>query len=284
MSRVLLIGRWQPLHSGHKALIDFVLEQGHKVIVGIRDTPISKENPFSIEERIVMIRAAFGDRLDICTVPDFDVIAYGRQVGYSFWKIDLPPDVEAVSGTREREILRSQRGFVVWFTGLPGAGKTTIARLVQQELARRGLRAECLDGDIIRQGLSRDLGFTKEDRDTNIERVTFLVKLLTRNGLAVLCSFISPYREQRAKARAEIGNFVECYVECPLEVCIQRDVKELYQQARAGKIKNFTGISDPYEQPEDPEIICHTAYETPEQSAAKVVSFLDAQGYLGGYH
>lgn len=173
-----------------------------------------------------------------------------------------------------------QRGFTLWFTGLSGSGKTAIAKLVEQELRSRGLKAERLDGDIVRKSLTRDLGFSKEDRDKNIERVTFVAKLLTRNGVAVLCSFISPYRERRAKSREEIGEFIEVYVECPVEVCAERDVKGLYAKAFAGEIKEFTGVSDPYEAPENPEIVCHTAEEAPEDSAAKVVGYLEEKGFI----
>ena len=173
-----------------------------------------------------------------------------------------------------------QKGFTLWFTGLSGSGKTAIAKLVERDLLDRGLKAERLDGDIVRQSLTRDLGFSKQDRDKNIERVTFVAKLLTRNGVAVLCSFISPYRARRAKSRREIGKFIEVYVECPVEVCAQRDVKGLYARAFTGEIENFTGVSDPYEEPEDPEIICHTAEETVEESAAKVIAYLEGQGYV----
>jgi len=173
-----------------------------------------------------------------------------------------------------------QKGFTLWFTGLSGSGKTAMAKLVARELLDRGLKVERLDGDIVRQSLTRDLGFSKEDRDKNIERVTFVAKLLTRNGVAVLCSFISPYRERRAKSRQEIGEFIEVFVECPVEVCAERDVKGLYAKAFAGEIENFTGVSDPYEEPENPEIVCHTAQETPEQSAAKIIAYLDKRGYL----
>ncbi|MFQ6101193.1 MAG: adenylyl-sulfate kinase [Anaerolineae bacterium] len=173
-----------------------------------------------------------------------------------------------------------QRGFTLWFTGLSGSGKTAIAKLVERELLDRGLKVERLDGDIVRQSLTRDLGFSKEDRDKNIERVTFVAKLLTRNGVAVLCSFISPYRERRARSRQEIGEFIEVYVECPVEVCVQRDVKGLYAQAFAGEIENFTGVSDPYEEPENPELVCHTAQETVEDSAAKIIAYLEEQGYF----
>lgn len=174
----------------------------------------------------------------------------------------------------------NQKGFTLWFTGLSGSGKTAIAKLVEQELHGRGLKVERLDGDIVRQSLTRDLGFSKEDRNKNIERVTFVAKLLTRNGVAVLCSFISPYRERRAKSRHEIGEFIEVYVECPVKVCAQRDVKGLYEKAFAGEIENFTGVSDPYEEPEEPEIVCHTAQETPEESAGGIIAYLEEQGYV----
>jgi len=173
-----------------------------------------------------------------------------------------------------------QKGFTLWLTGLSGSGKTAIAKRVERELRQRGLKVERLDGDIVRQSLTRDLGFSKEDRDQNIERVTFVAKLLTRNGVAVICSFISPYRERRARSRQEIGEFIEVYVECPVEVCAQRDVKGLYEKAFAGEIENFTGVSDPYEEPENPEIVCHTAEETVEESTAKIIVYLEEQGYV----
>ena len=171
-------------------------------------------------------------------------------------------------------------GFTLWLTGLSGSGKTTIAKLVAQELRDRDLKVERLDGDIVRQSLTRDLGFSKEDRDKNIERVTFVAKLLTRNGVAVLCSFISPYRARRQKSRQEISEFIEVFVECPVTVCADRDVKGMYAKAFAGEIQNFTGVSDPYEDPENPEIVCHTAGETPEESAAIIVAYLEDHGYI----
>jgi adenylyl-sulfate kinase len=176
--------------------------------------------------------------------------------------------------------LSDQKGFTLWFTGLSGSGKTTIAKPIEQELRNRGLKVERLDGDIVRQSLTRDLGFSKEDRNKNIERVTFVAKLLTRNGVAVLCSFISPYRERRAKSRQEIGEFIEVYVECSVEECARRDVKGMYAMAFAGEIKEFTGVSDPYEPPENPEIVCHTAQETLEESIAKVIAYLEEHGYI----
>jgi adenylyl-sulfate kinase len=173
-----------------------------------------------------------------------------------------------------------QKGFVVWFTGLSGAGKTSLAIPLEQELKRRGLRVERLDGDIVRKSLTRDLGFSKEDRDKNIERVTFVAKLLSRNGVAVLASFISPYRSVRQTVRDETTNFIEVYVEVPLEEAIKRDVKGLYLKAMNGEIENFTGISDPYEEPASPEIHVPTHQENVEESVRRILDYLEAHDYV----
>jgi len=173
-----------------------------------------------------------------------------------------------------------EKGFTLWFTGLSGSGKSTLADIVAERLKEEGLKVEQLDGDIVRQHLTKDLGFSKEDRDKNIERITFVAKLLTRNDVAVLTSFISPYREKRAHARREIGDFVEVFVKCPIEVCIERDAKGLYKKAIAGEIENFTGISHPYEEPLNPEIIVETNKESPEECVDKIVKGLVELGYL----
>lgn len=173
-----------------------------------------------------------------------------------------------------------QKGVTVWFTGMSGAGKTALAIPLEKMLKERGLKVERLDGDIVRQSLTRDLGFSKEDRDKNIERVTFVAKLLTRNGVAVLCSFISPYREVRANVKKQVGNFVEVYCYASLETLIARDVKGLYKKAIAGEIENFTGISDPYEAPENPDVAIDSGSETIEESLAKIMSKLEELGYV----
>jgi len=170
------------------------------------------------------------------------------------------------------------QGFTVWFTGLSGSGKTALALKLEQVLRERGLKVERLDGDIVRKALTRDLGFSKEDRDMNIERVSFVAQLLTRNGVAVLSSFISPYRERREKSRAEIGNFVEVYCKASLDALVERDVKGLYKKALAGEIQGFTGVSDPYEEPENPEVVVETDKETIEESLAKIVRKLEKLG------
>jgi adenylylsulfate kinase len=171
-------------------------------------------------------------------------------------------------------------GCTVWFTGLSGAGKTTVSELVEAEIRRRGHKVEVLDGDIIRTHLSKGLGFSKEDRDTNIKRIAFVCQLLTRNDVITISAAISPYRETRDYARREIGNFVEVFVNCSLETCIERDTKGLYKKALAGEIANFTGVSDPYEEPTAPEVTLHTDRETVEESAAKVIKRLEELGYV----
>ncbi len=174
----------------------------------------------------------------------------------------------------------TQQGFTLWLTGLSGAGKTTVAVALENELHERGLFIERLDGDTVREGLTRDLGFSKEDRDKNIERVCFVAKLLSRNRVGVVASFISPYREARNNVRQQTTNFIEVYVNAPLEVCAARDVKGLYAKAFAGQIQGFTGVNDPYEAPENPEITLHTDKETLEQSVGKIITYLEQNNLI----
>ena len=173
-----------------------------------------------------------------------------------------------------------QRGFTLWFTGLSGAGKTTVGEIVEKELKERGLRVEVLDGDIVRTNLSKGLGFSREDRNINVLRIGFVANLLTRNGVAVIVSAISPYKEARDQVRRRIIDFVEVFVDVPLEVAAERDVKGLYKKAFAGEIEQFTGVSDPYEPPAAPDLILKTDEETPEESARKVIEKLEYFGYL----
>ena len=183
---------------------------------------------------------------------------------------------------RQSDLIKYQQpGVTVWFTGLSGAGKTTISRAVGNRLKSYGQKLEILDGDVVRLNLCKGLGFSKEDRDENIRRVAFVAGLLTRNQVTVLVSDISPYQEIRQEVRERIGNFVEVYVNAPLQVCEQRDVKGLYKKARAGEIKNFTGIDDPYEPPFNPDVECRTDLETVEESVSKVLAKLRELGYAG---
>ncbi len=175
---------------------------------------------------------------------------------------------------------RLPKGFTVWFTGLPSAGKSTLAEILARELRERGLGVEVLDGDVVRQHLCRGLGFSKEDRDENIRRIGFVCGLLTKHGATAIAAAISPYRAIRDEVRASIGNFVEVYVKASVEACMQRDVKGLYKKALAGEIKGFTGVDDPYEPPLKPELIIETETESPQESAARILRKLEQLGYV----
>ncbi|MDX6638431.1 MAG: adenylylsulfate kinase [Solirubrobacterales bacterium] len=177
--------------------------------------------------------------------------------------------------------MAEDNGFCLWFTGLSGAGKTTITNLLVRELRSRGSKLEVLDGDIVRENLSKGLGFSKEDRDTNIRRIAFVANLLSRNGVPVITAAISPYREIRDEARAMMnGRFIETYIKASVEVCEERDVKGLYAKARSGEIKEFTGVSDPYEAPENPELVLDTETQSPEESAQAIIAYLESRDLI----
>jgi adenylylsulfate kinase len=176
--------------------------------------------------------------------------------------------------------MNEDRGFTLWFTGLSGSGKTTISELVERELRNRERPVEVLDGDIVRTNLSKGLSFSRDDRNINVLRIGFVANLLTRNGVGVIVSAISPYKEARDQVRRRIVDFVEVFVDAPLEVCAARDVKGLYKKAFAGEIKGFTGVSDPYEPPNAPDLVLKTDEESPEDSARRVIEKLEFFGYL----
>jgi adenylylsulfate kinase len=176
--------------------------------------------------------------------------------------------------------LAEERGFTLWFTGLSGAGKSTIAEAIAPVLRERGRKVEILDGDVVRTNLSKGLGFSKEDRDTNILRIGFVAHLLSRNGVTVITAAISPYRDIRDQNRELIGDFVEVFVKCPLDELVRRDVKGLYEKAIRGEIPNFTGVSDPYEEPLKPEVVVETDKESVEESVGKILIALEAHGYI----
>lgn len=175
--------------------------------------------------------------------------------------------------------LENRDGCGIWLTGLPCSGKTTIALELVKQLEANLHRTEYLDGDIVRKSICSDLGFSKEDRDTNIKRITLVTSFLSQRAITI-CSFVSPYIAARKNARDQINNFVEVFVNCPVGKCIERDVKGMYAKALSGEIKGFTGIDDPYEEPENPEVVCYTDKETVEESAAKIISYLKEKNYI----
>ena len=176
--------------------------------------------------------------------------------------------------------MNEERGFTLWFTGLSGSGKTTISEIVEHELRERERSVEVLDGDIVRTNLSKGLTFSRDDRNVNVLRIGFVANLLTRNGVGVIVSAISPYKEARDQVRRRIVDFVEVFVDAPLEVCAERDVKGLYKKAFSGEIEQFTGVSDPYEPPNAPDLVLKTDEESPDESARKVIEKLEFFGYL----
>lgn len=176
--------------------------------------------------------------------------------------------------------MTDHKGFVLWFTGLSGSGKSTLSRMIESELRQRGCKVEVLDGDEVRENLSKGLGFSKEDRDTNIRRIGYVAKLLSRNGAIAITAAISPYAEVRGQVRSMCRDFVEVYTECSIEELTRRDVKGLYAKALAGEIKNFTGISDPYEAPDSPEVQVNSESQSEEESLARILAYLEEQGYI----
>ncbi len=173
-----------------------------------------------------------------------------------------------------------EKGVAIWLTGLSGSGKTTISIPLVDRLKNIGYRVQILDGDVVRKKLTKDLGFSKEDRDKNIQRVTFVAQQLVNHGVIVVCAFISPYLSERQYARSEIGNFIEVFVKCPIEVCEQRDVKGLYAKARSGEIKNFTGIDDPYEEPKNPEITVNTSTSTVDDEVNSIIKYMKNNNHI----
>jgi len=276
----LFIGRWQPLHQGHIRLIKTVLEKGESVVIAIRDTNKDEKNPYSVRERKRMIKRVFGKKVKIIVIPDVNKVCIGRDVGYEV--IRLPYDIEQISGTKIRKRMRESskvtEPFTVWFTGLSKSGKTTLAYALRRELIKKGIEAVCFDGNVVRNTLWPELGFTKKDREENVKRVTALCKALKKEGKSTVVSLISPYRKGRDKARQELKRFIEVYTKCPIKVCIERDEDELYEKAKKGEIKNFTGISDPYEEPFNPEVICRTDNESIEKCIAKIIDKIFSQG------
>lgn len=263
------IGRWQPLHAGHTKLIQTALDKNESVVIAIRDTKRNSSNPYTIRQRKKMIKRAFGNQVKVIVIPDIKKVCVGRDVGYEVIKLDY--DTEKISGTRIRKKLRTP--FTIWFTGLSKSGKTTLALTLRKKLKTKKINTRLFDGDFLRRTLWDDLSYSKKDRDENVARVIELCASgKKRNNIVAL---ISPYREMRDRARKQLDGFFEIYVKCPIDVCMKRDTEELYQRAIRGEIPNFTGISDPYEEPLKPEIVCETDEETVEECINKIMRMLN---------
>ena len=277
------------------------IDEGVPLLILIRDTHYDS---YSAEVRKRMIQACMKKlKVDakIMIIDDIESINYGRGVGYDVCEIEVIPELKKISASDIRtkidegddswkkllapgadkvlEDYLSKKGIVVWFTGLPVAGKTTIADAVSDVLRKKEIRCERLDGDILRKHITKDLGFSKKDREKNLERATFIAKILARNGVVVLSSFITPYESVRQKIRKELekeATFIEVYVKASLETCKKRDYKGLYEKAEKGLIKNFTGISDPFEKPETPDLILDTENKTVEECKEEVLKYIES--------
>ena len=284
----LFIGRWQPFHNGHKFLIDRALTEGENVCVAIRNTEISEKNPYTTEQRAEMIRRVYGDKVEIIVIPDIKSINIGRKVGYDVNRVDPPSDIGEISGTKVRagedgnvppevtEYIKTLRT-TLWLTGLPCSGKTTLAKRLKEELDNRGYKAVHLDGDDVRGKLNEDLGFSVEDRKENLRRIAHVSKLFNENGNFVIASFVSPTNEYRRMIKETIGDFKLVYLKCSVETCEERDIKGMYKRARLGEIKDFTGVSAPFEEPNDADIIVDTKNQDPETCVKQILSNLKAE-------
>jgi adenylylsulfate kinase len=291
----LFIGRFQPYHRGHDHIVRQALNRGKSVCIAIRDTPITEWDPYTCAERREMIEEHYeNEDVQVIVIPDIESVNVGRKVGYEVIKYDVPENIEGISATQIRQMMadgneewktkvpkavadflisrenteQSDGGVVLWFTGLSGAGKSTLANRLLGVLKSRDKNVKLLDGDEVRKNLTSDLGFSKVDRSENIKRIGYVAKTIADcNGIAMVAA-ISPYKEDREKAKKLIGEdrFFEIFMHCDIEILKKRDVKGLYAKAISGEIPNFTGISDPYECPHRPDCIINSGTEDIEDS------------------
>ena len=293
----LIIGRWQPWHEGHRALFLAALGKAERVMIGVRHTyQTDKKNPFTFEEVKEFIDKDlsndFAGKYDVIQLPNITNLVYGRDVGYNVEKISFGKDIEKISATQVRKSMnltpvnhvvdvkeRTKRfgheGGIIWFTGLSGSGKSTLARALERKLFDKGYNVYMLDADNVRERLNSNLGFSNEDRNENIRRVGEVASLFAEAGFIVLSAFISPFKEDRKRAfNAHPKNFHEIYLSADISTCEDRDPKGLYKKARAGEIKEFTGIDSPYEIPKEPAMIIDTKEFTINESADELFNFI----------
>jgi len=299
MKRAVFVGRWSPFHKGHLSIMDEKIKAGIPLLIFVRDTHYDIY-PAQLRKRMIeaaMAKAKVDAKVEV--IDDIESINYGRGVGYEVNAVDVDEKVKKISATEIRNKISdgdeswrdmmvpgadnvlhnylSKKGVVVWLTGLSAAGKTTVANEVHDDLKRRGIRTERLDGDILRENVTKNLGFSKEDRLENLRRASFLAKLLARNGVVVLASFITPYNSIQKEIREDIENqahFVETYVNASIKECIKRDPKGNYKKALKGAIKNYTGIDDPFEPPVNHEIELDTENTSVKECKEKLTEHI----------
>jgi len=293
----LIIGRWQPWHEGHRGLFLAALEKAERVAIGVRHTHATDgKNPFTFDEVKGFIdedlSKEYAGKYDVIELPNITNVIYGRDVGYKVEKISLGKDVEKISATDVRKSMnltpvnhsveideRTKRfgheGGIIWFTGLSGSGKSTLAKALERKLFDKGYNVYMLDADNVRDGLNSNLGFSNEDRNENIRRVGEVSSLFAESGFIVLSAFISPFHEDRKRAfDAHPKNFHEVFLSADLSACEGRDPKGLYKKARAGEIKEFTGIDSPYEIPKDPSISIDTDNLSVDESVDRLFNYI----------
>ncbi len=298
--RAIFIGRFSPFHKGHLSIMEKKIAENKPLLILVRDTHY---DIYPAELRKRMIEAAFAKRkvdAKVVIIDDIESVNYGRGVGYEVNEIEVPENIKNISATDIRtkiengddswkesmpdgadkvlEDYLSNSGIVIWFTGLPKSGKSTIANLVGDKLLKKGITAERLDGGILRKTVSKDLGFSKEDRIKNLERATFIAKLLSKNGAIVLCTFITPYESQREEIKKEIdetGTFIQVFVDSSLETCEKRDIEGLYEKAKKGEIEQFTGVSDPFQKPAHADITLNTEEKSAQECAEEIVKHVE---------
>ena len=284
----LFIGRWFPFHKGHKYIIDSYVNNNKPVLIAIRDCDIDFKNPLNAVQKKKLIDEVYKNNPLVKTIiiPDIEEVVVGRNVGYSIAQV--PENIKNISATQIRENgdfsnlpieiqnkLKRQKPYFILLTGLPASGKTTIAKIMANILDEYGYIYQTFDGDLLRKTVSKNLGFSKEDRIKNLQNLLKIATSLIKNNIMVIASFIAPFKEGRELFRKQFKEkYIEIYVNTPIEICKERDKKNLYKRAIKGEIKNFTGISSPYEIPDNPNYIIDNSNYIPYTEIEKIITEL----------
>jgi adenylylsulfate kinase len=298
--RAIFVGRFCPFHNGHLKIMQKKIDEGKPLLIFVRDTHYDSY-PAKMRKRMIEL-TMHQMKVDakVVIIDDIESINYGRGVGYEVNEIQVDDFTKSISATEirnriakadnswkefmpsgSREVLEdylSKKGIVIWFTGLPCAGKKTYADLLSDELAKRGIQNERLNGSVLREVVSENLGFSKKDREKNLRRAAYIAKLLSRNGAVVISSFITPYESLREDIKNDLNGdarYIEVYVKASLEVCKKRDGSGMYEKAEKGKIKDFTGVSDRFDEPKNPDIIIDTEAHSIEENIEKLIDFIE---------